>query len=101
MPWIVLIRKPYHERRGKPSPIRDACRLRISRWGVLISNDGGEPFNGGNNGPPGGSPPKVGGSGLLGGGGSGLLGGGNSAHLKDQKPKPYVARLIRPWIGST
>jgi hypothetical protein len=54
-----------------------------------------------NNGPPRGSLPKGGGSGLLGSGGNGLPGGGNSGHSKDQKPRPYIARLVRPWIGST
>ncbi len=71
IPQIIPIRKPYHERKGKPSPIRDACRLLISRWGVPINNDGDGPFNSGNNGPLGNNHPKGGGCGLLGGGGSG------------------------------
>ncbi len=62
MPQIIPIRKPYHEQKGRPSPIRNACKLPISRWGVLISNNGGGPFNNGNNGPLGGNRPKGGGS---------------------------------------
>jgi len=47
---ILLIKKPYHEWRGKPSPIGIAGRLPTSGWVILINNDSGGPFDGGGNG---------------------------------------------------
>jgi len=41
----LLLKKPYHERKGRPSPIKDACRLPTNRWGVPINNNGGGHFN--------------------------------------------------------
>jgi hypothetical protein len=49
MPRIVLTKKPYHERRGKPSPIKDVGGLFTCGWNVPTSNSGGEPFGGGGN----------------------------------------------------
>jgi len=94
MSQIIPIRKLYHERRGKPSSIKDSSKPPTSGQAIPINNDGGGLFDGGSNGLL-----RGGGSGPLGGEGNDLLGGGSIGPLGDQNPKPYVAKLARPWIG--
>jgi hypothetical protein len=59
MPHILPTKKPYNERKGKPSLIGDNDGLPTSGANVPTSSDGGRPFNtngidpikGGGNGP--------------------------------------------------
>jgi hypothetical protein len=82
MSQIIPIEKWYHQRKGKPSPIRDVGRPPTGGQDAPINNDGGGPFGGGNDGPPRGV-----GNGLLGSGGSGPLGGGSNGRLFEEAIK--------------
>ncbi len=53
-----------------------------------MSNNGGGPFNEGNN-----KPPR--------GGNNSFPGGGDSRHLVDQIPRSYIVRPTRLWIRPT
>ncbi len=53
MPQIVLIIKPYNERRGRPSVIGDGVGPPPSGWNVPINNSVGKSFSIGGSGPSG------------------------------------------------
>jgi hypothetical protein len=88
MPWTIPTKKPYHERKGRPSLIWDGGGLPTRGKKVSMNNGGGKPFGNGGNDPPR-------------GGGSDLLRGSNSGPLRDQNPKSYIVGPPRPWIGPT
>ncbi len=52
MQQIIPTRKSYHDWRGRPSLIKITNRQPTGGWNVPMSNNGGGPFNGGNNKPP-------------------------------------------------
>ncbi len=88
MQQIIPIGEPYHDWKGRPFPIRNVGRQPTSGWTVLVSNNGGRPFNGSNNKPPRGCT-------------NGSLGGGDNGHPAYQIPRSYVARPIGLWIRPT
>ncbi len=88
MPRIILIKKSYHDHRGRPSPIGNVSKSFTSGWIVPIRNDDGGPFHEGGNGP-------------LGGGDNGPPKGGGSGHLANQNPRSYVVRPARLRIRPT
>ncbi len=65
MPQIVLTKKSYHDRKGRPPPIKDGDKLCTGGWTVPFSNDNGGPF-----GKTGKRPPRGGNSNPLEGGDS-------------------------------
>jgi hypothetical protein len=88
MPQIVPIIKPYNERRGRPSLIKDGVGLPLGGWKIPTNNGVGGFFN-------------IGGSGHLGGGSRGLLGNNGIGPPRGQNLRSYVVQPTRLWIRPT